>query len=292
MPSLLSPELVRALSRLRLRAPTAVQGYHKGESRSLSRGSSVEFSDYREYEPGDDYRYIDWNIYARLDRLFVKVFTEERNRSLLLLRDTTDSMRLGDPPKELYARRLAAALGYVALWRGDEVKHAQVSTRLEWRSSWWRGRHRIRPLMEQLEQGGTQGLTSLRDALKSLSSERQGQGRVAVLISDLLDPHWESALSTLARWRGSAVLVHLLAPSDWEPAERGELELIDAETGRRLVVSVDDEAAGMYASVARSWMQEVRERCAQLGIACYQLDTSYPLEQLLLFNFREGGLLR
>lgn len=292
MPSLLSPELVRALSRLRLFASSAVQGYHRGESRSLSRGTSVEFSDYREYEPGDDYRYIDWNIYARLDRLFVKVFTEERNRSLLLLRDVTDSMRLGDPPKELYARQLAAALGYVALWRGDEVRHAEVSTRLEWRSAWWRGRHRIHLLMEQLDRGSTRGRTGLREALRALSGERQGQGRVAVLISDLLDPGWESALAALARWRGSSVLVHLLAPSDWEPAERGELELIDAETGERLVVSVDDEAAGTYASVARAWMQEVRERCAQLGIACYQLDTSYPLEQLLLSNFREGGLLR
>lgn len=292
MSSLLSPELVRALSRLRLRAPTAVQTFHQGESRSLSPGSSVEFSDYREYEPGDDYRYIDWNIYARLDRLFVKIFTEERNRSLLLLRDTSESMAIGDPPKELYARQLAAALGYVALWRGDEVRHAEVTTKLRWRSSWWRGRHRVRLLMEQLGGSVTHGETALGDALKALAPERQGQGRIAVLISDLLDPHWENALATLSRWRGSSVLVHLLAPSDWNPAERGELELVDAESGRRLVVSVDDEAAGIYTGVARRWMHEVRERCAQLGITCFQVDTSFPLEQLLLSNFREGGLLR
>lgn len=292
MSTLLSPELIRALSRLSLRAPTAVQGYHRGESRSLSRGSSVEFSDYREYEPGDDYRYIDWNIYTRLDRLFVKVFTEERNRSLLLLRDTSASMQIGDPPKELYARQLAAALGYVALWRGDEVKHAEVTTQLTWRSSWWRGRHRVRLLMDQLEREQTGGPTRLKDALRPLSMERQGRGRVAVLISDLLDSDWESALATLSRWRGSAVLVHLLAPADWNPPERGELELVDAESGHRLVVSVDDEAAGIFSDVARGWMQDVRDCCNRLGIACYQLDTSYPLEQLLISNFREGGLLR
>lgn len=292
MASLLHPEFIRALSRLSLRAPTAVQGHHRGESRSLNRGSSVEFRDYREYEPGDDYRYIDWNIYTRLDRLFVKVFTEERNRGLVVLLDTSESMQIGEPPKELYARRLAAALGYIALWRGDEVKQAAVTTALNWQSPWWRGRHRIRTLLEQLGKMQSGGPTHLERALRTLSLERQGRGRIAVLVSDLLDPGWETALATLARWRGSAVLVHVLAPADWDPKERGQLELVDSESAQRLVVSVDDEAAQIYAREARRWMRDVRERCAKLGIACYQVDTSFPLEQLLLSNFREGGLLR
>jgi len=291
MRSLLSPELMRVLDRLSLGAPQDASGAHKGEYRSQSRGTSLEFSDYREYEPGDDYRYIDWNIYSRLDRLFVKVFTEERNRRLLLLVDCSDSMRIGDPPKELYARQLAAALGYVALRRGDEVRQADVSTRLDWRTPWWRGRHRLPAFLRRLAQGETGGPTDLVSALHTLGAEPSSRGRIAVLISDLFDRNWDAALSTLSRWRGTSVLVHLLAPVDWLFHQRGELELRDTESGERLVVSVDDEAARLYAEAARDWMQEVRDRCHRLGITCYQLDTSYPLRQLHVTTFREGGLL-
>ena len=291
MSSLLSPELIRILSRLRLDAPPRTTGSYKGESRSSSRGASVEFQDYREYEPGDDYRHIDWSIYNRLDRLFVKMFAEERNRGLLLLLDASASMQLGSPSKADYARRLAAALGYVALWRGDEVRQAEVTTRLSWRTPWLRGRQRLRPFLGQLEETATRGLTALADALRTLPP-RQGQGRVIVLISDLLDPSWEAALTALSRSRGTPVLLHLLAPEDWAPLDRGAFELVDAETGERLAVTLDDEAVRVYMETVQRWMQEVRERCSKLGIACYQLDTSYSLEELLLADLREGGLLR
>lgn len=292
MAPLLPPELMHALDRLSLGAPKDASGAYKGEYRSQSRGTSLEFSDYREYEPGDDYRYIDWNIYSRLDRLYVKIFNEERNRGLLLLLDRSDSMRMGDPPKELYARQLAAALGYVALRRGDELRQAEVSTRLEWRAPWWRGRHRLHPFMRRLAQLKTGGATQLSSALSMLGAERSTRGRVLVLISDLFDRDWEAALGVFARWRGTKVLVHLLAPFDWHVHERGELELRDVENGDRLVVTVDDEAARTYARVAKEWMRKVRERCSRLGITCYQLDTTYPLHRLLLSTFREGGLLR
>lgn len=289
--TLLSPELIRALSRLRLDAPLRATATYKGESRSRSRGTSVEFQDYREYEPGDDYRHIDWSIYNRLDRLFVKVFTEERNRSLVVLVDTSASMRIGAPSKETYARQLAAALSYVALWRGDEARYAEVTTRIAWRTPWMRGRHRLRQLFAGLGNSASSGTTGLSEALRTLS-RKEGQSRIAVLISDLLDASWEEALAALGRFSGSPVLVHVLAPEDWAPQDRGALELIDTETGERHAVRLDDEAAHVYTGIAREWMRGVRERCSRLGIACYQLDTSYPLEELLLTSFREGGLLR
>ena len=291
MPPLLSPELIRALSRLRLDAPVKTAGAHAGENRSQAPGSSVEFHDYREYEPGDDYRHIDWNIYSRLDRLFVKVFTEERNRRLVLLIDHSSSMRVGDPPKVEYARQVAAALGYVALRRGDHVRQAELSTRLSWRTPWLRGRHRLLPLFHTLARTEARGRTALASALRGLSS-KDVHHAVAVLISDLLDPSWEEALAALSRLRATPVLVHLLAPEDWAPSSRGALELVDAETGDRLAVTLDEAAARAFIDTAQRWLLQVRERCAKLGIACYQLDTSYPLDALLLKAFREGGLLR
>ncbi len=290
MPPLLSPELIRALSRLRLDAPVKTAGAHAGENRSQAPGSSVEFHDYREYEPGDDYRHIDWNIYSRLDRLFVKVFTEERNRRLVLLIDHSSSMRVGDPPKVEYARQVAAALGYVALRRGDHVRQAELSTRLSWRTPWLRGRHRLLPLFHTLARteraagrrwlrpfGGSPPRTFTTPSQSSSATCWTPRGRRP---GRAQPPAGHSGPRPPARaGRLGAVLA-------------GALELVDAETGDRLAVTLDEAAARAFIDTAQRWLLQVRERYAKLGIACYQLDTSYPLDTLLLKAFREGGLLR
>jgi len=292
MPALLSSKLLRTLARLRLNSPTRAYGSHRGEHRSRLKGSSVEFSDYREYEPGDDFRHIDWNIYYRLDRLFVRLFTEEQSKSLSVLVDTSESMSVGNPSKVEYAKSLGAALVYVALWGGDEARIGTASRALSWRTPTWRGRRRAHELFAALDKLTAAGLTDLAAAMTSLAKARHPAGNITVLISDLLDPAWEAALGALAHVPGDAVLIHLLDVQDWLPSLSGELEIVDSETGERIDITVDDAVLSQYRAAAREWAEHVRSTSLKLGIACYQLDTSFDLEAFVLETLRQGGLIR
>lgn len=290
MARLLDERLMRALSRLRLDAKAPALGLYKGESESARRGSSVEFREYREYEPGDDYRHIDWNIYARLDRLVVKLFSEERNRGLDLLVDTSTSMAMGSPRKDEYAQGLAAALGFVALYGGDEVRIGALASSLTWHSPWQRGRERLPSLLRALGRLETGGLSELAQALRERGARVRSE--LTVLISDLLTPGWDEALDALAHSGGASVLIQLMSPEDRRPGLGGAYQLIDAETGEALEAHLDDDALAAYERVVEGFLDEVRRRAHQLGIACFQVETSYPLADLLLKSFRKGGLLR
>src|ERR1700754_5027419 len=119
---LLNPELLAQLERLELVSRKIFRGRMKGERRSNRKGQSVEFADFRNYVPGDDLRFIDWNTYARLDRLFLKMFLEEEDLHFYLLIDASRSMSFGTPTKLFYAQQLAAALGFMGLTRSDRVR--------------------------------------------------------------------------------------------------------------------------------------------------------------------------
>lgn len=292
---LLGDRLWQTLSRLRLATRTPARGMHQGENRSASQGSSVEFYDYRGYEPGDDYRSIDWNIYHRLGKLLIKVFAEERSRLVHLLLDASASMKMGDPPKEEYGRRIVAALGFVALSGGDEMQSAAIAEELTWRTPPLRGRRRVQALIESLERGEARGVTHLARPLRTLARWSRRSGRrppdLTILISDLFDPEWRDALEALARRPGETCLIQLLSPDDWRPTGEGSFHIVDEETGDTLDLVVDGHALDVYAQVANDWLAEVRQACVELKVAHYVLDTTFPVDELLLRSFREGGLL-
>lgn len=290
MARLLDARLMQVLARLRLDGRMPALGLHQGENKSARRGSSVEFREYREYEPGDDFRHIDWNIYARLDRLVVKRFSEERNRRLDLLIDTSSSMAMGNPRKDGYALRLAAALGFVALHGGDEVRVGAVASSLKWHTPRQRGRDRLAALLRDLGRLETGGLSELARALRQ--RRERARSELTVLISDLLTPGWEEAVEALGHSGGASVLVQLLSPEDLEPGLAGAHQLIDAETGETLEVHLSDEALAAYGRAVEAFLDAVRRRAHAAGIACFQVETSSPLADLLLRTLRRGGLLR
>lgn len=292
MPGLLTPKLLESLAKLRLHSPHSVHGAYKGESRSKRRGASVEFSEHREYEPGDDFRHIDWNIYHRLDRLFVKLYTEDQNRTLNVLLDTSESMSIGDPSKIEYAKGVAAALTYVALWSGDEARIADAAKRLAWKTPKRRGRHHAGAFFAALEGLRAGGLTDLSNVMHGLASDRRSEGSVTVLISDLFDPSWESAIRALAGVGGSAVLIHVLGPEDLRPRLSGEIRIVDAETGEAINLSIDPDALERFSQSVSRWIDRVRRVALRSGVSYYQADSSVPLETFLLGALRRGGLIR
>src|SRR3989475_5978889 len=227
----LTSEFLAQLERLSLLSRRIFRGRVKGERRSLRRGHSVEFCDYRAYGVGDDLRYVDWNIYGRLDRLHVKLFVDEEDLCLHLIVDASASMNFGSPTKLDCAVRIAAALGFVGLVNLERVGVGVLRDRV---AEGWpptRGRSQVAGLLDLLAGVGPAGGTSLNEGLGNYAA-RARQAGLAVVISDLLDPAGdESGVRRVLGRRFGVHLVHVLAPEGMNPELAGDLRLVASGPG-------------------------------------------------------------
>jgi uncharacterized protein (DUF58 family) len=281
-----------------------------GERRSPKRGSSVEFADYREYTPGDDLRQLDWNIYARLGKLFVKLFEEEEDLTVHVLLDTSRSMDWdglyaaqtisgSDAPilhtegKFRYARRIAAALGYIALSSLDRVWMGAIHGAGVQRLGPLRGHHHALSLLHFLERLHASGDTDLSAALRSYLV-RQRQPGLLYLISDMLSPSGSLDGLRMLQSAGFEVnLIHILDPAEVNPllALTGDLRLRDIETGEVEEVSVEPSTIGIYEEKYQVWQHSIAAFCAQRSIPYYLATTDVPFEDLILHYLRRRGML-
>src|SRR5947209_1446402 len=207
--AILDPTFLKKLERLSLIAKRPFAGQMKGEKRSVKRGTSVEFADYREYILGDDLRYVDWNTAARLDKLFVKLFIEEEDLYLALLIDSSKSMDFGNPKKLHYAARVAAALGYIGLSNYDRVSVTAFAGSLGAALPTKRGKAGVLPFFRYLNQIKAVGETSFTSAMKAFSARAKSRG-VAIVLSDFLDPQWADGLRSLLARGFQVALIHTL----------------------------------------------------------------------------------
>jgi uncharacterized protein (DUF58 family) len=287
--------LLARLERLALLLRRPLQGRAAGERRSTRPGRSMEFADHRPYGAGDDLRYVDWNVYARTGRLYVKRFVDDEELCLHLLVDASSSMDWGEPSKFAAACALAAALGFLGLSGAERVGAALL--RAGAGDTWTpgRGRARIPGLFDFLGRAAPGGDTALDAALAAYARGVRGGG-VAVLISDLLDPAGcEAGLDALAA-RGLEVhLVHLLAPQELDPDSarslEGELRLVDQETGATRHVSVDSQARAAYRRELDAFLARTEALCLRRGWSYTRVASDAPLEQVLFERLR-GTLLK
>jgi len=297
MSALFDLSLLRRLDRLSLVARHVRAGQVAGERRSTRRGTSVEFADYRDYTRGDDLRRVDWNIYARLERAFVKLFEEEQDLAVHILLDGSGSMDWGGGDrgenKWVYARRLAASLGYVALVSGDrlQVTLLQVAS-LPASFGPVRGRGHALRLFEWLEGLGPEGTTDLNASLRAyaISAGRPG---LVVLISDLFSPAGIVEGVTLLAARGYEVaVIHVLAPDEVEPPLAGDLRLLDVETGGPQEVTIDAQVRALYRRRLAAWRDEMRAACRARDVHYVPVETDTPFERVVLYDLRRAGLLK
>ena len=286
---LLSAEFLAQLERFAVLSRRAFRGRVKGERRSPRKGSSVEFSDYRAYGVGDDIRYVDWNIYARLDRLYLKLFVDEEDLCLHLLLDASASMEFGEPSKLEYGARLAAALGFVGLVNLERVGVGVLRERMAEGWSPARGRNQVLPLMEFLGRLRPSGATCLSDSLAQYALRAREAG-VAVLISDLMDPAgYERGLKALLERRFEVHVIHLLAADEMNPGFGGDVRLVDAETGELRDLTLDGEALRVYRQRLRDFLERAEQFCRGKELSYYRVVTDTPVQDFVLGQLK--GLL-
>ena len=286
---LLSTDFLTQLERLTLLSRRSFRGRVKGERRSPRKGISVEFSDYRQYGVGDDLRYVDWNVYARLDRLYLKLFVDEEDLCLHLLVDGSASMGFGEPAKLDYAARLAGALGFVGLVGLERVGVGVVRDRMAEGFTPTRGRNQVLPLLDFLGRLRAGGSTSLNDGLATYALRSREAG-LAVLVSDLMDPGgYERGLKALLERRFDVHVVHVLAADEMNPAFGGDLRLLDSETDELRDLTLDGEALRGYHERLRAFLDRVEQFCRGNEVTYHRVVTDTPVEEFMLRQLK--GLL-
>lgn len=289
-----SQGFLNRLETLRLRARRRFLGRRKGSHLSPRRGTSLEFADYRSYSAGDDPRSVDWGLYGRTDRLYVKVFQEEEDLFGYLFIDASASM--AHPPEDRKydaATALGLALCYVVLSSGDSVRLHRLQSGHNQATPFYFGRRRMREANEFLAQQPPGGRLALKDALAPHLSglRRPGKG---ILISDLLFPltEFQAGVNLLRAAKLDVLILHTLGPRELDPPAAGIERLTDAESGDESDVRFDERARSIYLENLRRHRRELRSFCHRAGVQYAFYDTSTDLEDFVLTELPALGLLR
>lgn len=291
-PPLLSPELLGRLERLELVTRKIFRGQMKGERRSRRKGQSVEFADHRKYIPGDDPRFIDWNLYARLDKLFLRLFLEEEDLHFNCLIDTSQSMGFGDPSKLLFAKKLSAALGYIGLCRSDRIKIEPLTANRGYQSRPIRGKSNLWKLLKQVNNLPENENVSLYEGVKNFCIRNPGKG-IVVLISDMMDKEgYESAITRLLAANYDIYVIQIFSQEELDPQLTGDLKLVDVEDQSVSEISVSPRMLELYQRSMQSFVGGIRKFCSARGITHLTCSTNQSVEKLVGGYLRTRGLVR
>jgi uncharacterized protein (DUF58 family) len=289
---LLDPDFVHKLEQLELVSRKIFVGRMRGERRSKRRGSSVEFADHRNYSVGDDLRHIDWNVYGRLDRLFLKLFLEEEDLHVSILLDTSLSMDFGDPTKLRYGEQVAAALAYIGLVNNDRIVLDSFSTALEGGLMGVRGRSQMGRVVQFLQKLEASGGSNLTAAAKEFAIRQSGKG-IVIVISDFLDKHgFEDGLRYLLARQFDIYVIHVLSQEEVEPELTGDLRLVDAEDDDEAEITVSAPLLKRYKENLDAFIGSLRDWCTKRGITYIFTTNQNPFDKLVLNYLRQRGLVR
>jgi uncharacterized protein (DUF58 family) len=291
---LLDADFMARLDSLDVLSRKILQGKMQGERRSKRRGQSVEFADHRPYVAGDDLRFIDWNIYGRLEQLFLKLFLEEQDLTVHILADCSASVSLGEPPKERFIKKLAAALSYVGLVNNNRVTVSAFADGLTGQLPNMRGRHYLQQLAEFLlsPKNAAQGPSQFDDACRQLVASRIGSGVMIVLSDFLLKEGFESGLRRLIGKQYDLYVIQILSPQELKPDLTGDLSLIDTEDGDVAEVTVSAALLEYYKRNLSAYCNEIKTFCARRGATYTLANSADGVEPLVLNYLRRIGLLR
>ncbi|SOC25659.1 uncharacterized protein DUF58 [Ureibacillus xyleni] len=242
-PLILPDEWISKISRLSIATSSKLRGQHKGSHRSQRFGASLDFSDFREYTLGDDVRQVDWNVYARTEKFFIKRFLDEQEMRVHILLDASRSM--GEEKKWLFARQITAALGLMVLNRDDRLSFSYVGEQhlIPFRKKGATNRKPFLQLISNIEEARGVG-SFAEEGLKRLPKD----STVLLIVTDGLEPisQWEQFFKKLPRFAGDVRCIQILTEDELNPSYSGDVRLIDAETSREVNVSVSNRVLANY----------------------------------------------
>lgn len=268
----------------------------KGEKRSIHRGTSVEFADYREYNPGDDLRYVDWNLAARLEKLFVKLFVEEEDLYVAILLDASASMGFGTPSKLYFAARVAAAIGYIGMTSYNRVSLTVLpadpafSARQLRTMPPRRGRAAVIPFFRMLNGVSPAGEAALAQSLRAFAIQTRYRG-LAVLISDFMDAGWKDGVQALVSRGYEVVAVHVLSEEELHPDLAGDIRILDSETGDTKEMSVTPALLKRYQQALEDFCSGIRNYASRTGATYIQASSREDLEAVVLRRLHRAGII-
>lgn len=285
----------KGLNRIKLVTRVTMQGGRSGMRRSAAKGSSVEFADFREYVPGDDIRRIDWNTYGRMEKLFVKLFVEEREAYYSIIIDTSNSMKFGKPDKGVCALRLAGAISYMALNNLDRVRLCAIYEDRILKSKDFTGRQGFNKAVAWLENTEFAGKTDLYKSIVKIPFNQRG---VTVIISDLFSKDTtdenissiEDTIRYLRYMKQEVLILHVLSPEEIEPELEGTIGLEDVETGDILKVTATSHLCKQYKRVLERFISYVKERAKHYQAHYIPVQSDETIDMFIYKGIRNGQL--
>jgi len=287
----LDTQLFRKLERFEILPHGVHRGGQIGHRRSPTRGTGLEFADHKEYSPGDDIRYLDWNLYARLEEEFIKIFEQEEALPVYVLLDRSASMSAGHPSKLTFGAQLAAALSYVGLANQDHVRVSLFADGLVGSTRTLRGKGQIYEMLEMLD-APAEGTTDLASAISGFSSETQLPG-MAFIISDFQDPAGVMRGARLLAGRRFVVWAfHLVCPEEVHPELSGDVELQDVETSQTLRVALRRDTLERFGAFFETHCAALRRDLRRYGVRYLRLTTAEELDEVLFTRLPKEGVFR
>jgi len=284
-------KFLRRLEYLYIMSKKIMSGMARAQRKTRLVGSGLEFADHRNYSPGDDMRNIDWKVFGRTDRLFLKLFEEEEDLYIYFLVDASASMHLGSPTKFEYAKRTAAALSYIGLSNLDRVSVIPFSSKLDGRLPPTRGKAQIFKIFDFLSAVDPGEHTSLGDAFKTFVAQNKRRG-IAVVLTDFYDPSgFEQGLNYLRYHKFDPIIIHIYDERELNPSMAGELQLVDCETGEVREVTVTPDILRRYLQVWGEFCEEIETFCTKRDMLYFRVPIQVPFDDLVLRIFRAGGFL-
>jgi uncharacterized protein (DUF58 family) len=289
--ALIDPQFMARLDQLDILSRKLLAGKMKGERRSKRRGQSVEFADYRNYTIGDDLRFIDWNVYARLDKLFLKLFMEEEDISLYILLDVSASCDFGEPNKAMYIKRVAAALGYIGLVNYNRVTIAAMADGIVAETGAMRGRRRVAQMIDFVGKLQPAGASHFAQSCKRFALANRHKGVCVVLSDFFVKEGFESGLRYVAGGKYDLFCVQILSPQEIDPDLNGDLKLRDIEDNDMAEVSITQPLMKQYKSNLNAYCLGLKDYITRRGGTYLFTSTTVPFDTLVLNYLRERGLL-
>ena len=290
--SLFDEAFLKKIEYLYVMSKKVFTGKLRAERKTRKVASGIEFADHRNYAPGDDFRALDWRVYGRTEKLLVRLFEEKEDLSIYFLIDCSGSMHFNDDAKLNYAKKMAAALGYIGLCNQDHVSYIAFNGKVTERLAPTSGRGQIFKIFQFLEKLKGEGQTSFEDSFKTFASENRRRG-VAVVISDFYNPEgYEKALNFLHYQQFETYVVHIADESEFDPKVHGDVTLIDDETGERVDLTMTPRLVAKYQKAFETLCLKMEAYCVARHMLYFRTPVSTPFDEIVLKVFRAGGFLK